>query len=200
MPQIQNIPEIMRTTEIKPASDGNYYFAYVRKSTAGEKKQATSLFEQYSDITILAKKLHINPIEIRFYEESKSAFNVNKHRKELARMQRDIESVKNKSGEKIILSSIISRLARHRIVGDYFVEALIPQDRRKIPLINKIYNNGKVWTNQSKRTELQNAFDIASNESEEKRDFEFNRRKSYLESGRFRMITRIGFVPVGQTQ
>ena len=197
---MKNTQVLQNSTEIKPASDVNYYFAYVRKSTAVEKKQATSLFEQHSDIAILAKKLNINPTEIYFYEESKSAFNVNKRRKELARMQRDIESIKNKSGEKIILSSIISRLARHRIVGDYFVEALIPQDRRKIPLINKIYNNGKVWTNQSKRTELQNAFDIASNESEEKRDFEFNRRNSYLESGRFRMITRIGFVPVGQTQ
>lgn len=185
---------------IQPVKDGNYYFAYVRKSSAGTKKQVTSLFEQHSNIKMLAKKLNINIGEIHFYEESRSAFKVNGNRPELQRMQRDIESVKNKSGEKIILTSIMFRLARHRVSANYFIEALLPQERRVKPLINKIYNSGKIWDNNSKRIDLQNAFDIASNESEEKRDFQFERRTSYLESGRYRMITPLGFVKVSETQ
>lgn len=148
---------------------------------------------------MLAKKLYISPAEVNFYEESRSAFKADGKRPELKRLQKDIESIKNKSWEKIILSSIISRLARHRVVGDYFVEALIPQDRRKQPLINKIYNNGKIWDNNSKRIDLQWAFDNASNESEDKRDFQFERRTSHLQSGRYRLITPIGFENVNTT-
>lgn len=46
---------------------------------------------------MLAKKLYISPAEVNFYEESRSAFKADGKRPELKRLQKDIESIKNKS-------------------------------------------------------------------------------------------------------